>query len=102
MCPVSGFFAGLSATELTAGAAVASTAIAAGTALAGRRGVTLPPSPVIPQAAVNTQAEAADQSSQRRQSIAGGMQSTVGGAGASQAGYMLSPGNSESHTLLGN
>lgn len=94
-------FSSLSAGEVAAGAGLLSAGVGAAGALAGRRGVTMPPSPVIPQAAVNQGAQAADENSQQRASIAGGLQSTVGGPGATQAGFVMDPGNMQRNTLLG-
>lgn len=61
---------------------------------------TIPPSPVIPQAQVDQQAELASQQARQRQSIAGGISSTVGTPGG-QAGEALNPANLGGKTLLG-
>jgi hypothetical protein len=80
---------------------IAMAGVAATTATAAlQKKPVMPPSPVIPQAQVDQSAQDANQAAQRRQSIAGGISSTVGTTGG-QAGAVLNPGNMGSKTLLG-
>ncbi len=88
-------------TVVGAAAGAASTGLAIASAVSGPKRQALPPSPLIPQAQVNEQSAQAGQDAQRRAAAAGGLQSTVGGEGASQSGYMLSPSGMESKSLLG-
>jgi hypothetical protein len=90
---------------LAAGAAVgidtlAGAGVSAGLGAALARKPTLPPSPVIPQAQQNEQIQNQALEAQKRASIAGGIESTVGTPGG-QAGQMLDPANLGQRTLLG-
>ena len=92
----------------------AGTVSAAGTAAEGLAGIAatsalqgaltkrpvIPPSPVMAQAQIDQSTEQAEQNAQRRQSIAGGINSTIGTSGG-QAGQMLNPANMGGKTLLG-
>jgi hypothetical protein len=73
---------------------------AAGAAKALTTHPRMPPSPVIPESVVNTDVQGAQEAAQRRESIAGGIQSTVGTAGGN-AGEQMNPATLGSHTLLG-
>jgi len=59
-----------------------------------------PPSPVLSQSGVDQGQQAAEQNALRRQSIAGGIDSSVGTAGG-QAGQMLNPANMGAKSMLG-
>lgn len=73
---------------------------AATNALYGAKKPVMPPSPVMGQQQQDVSTREAEENAQRRQSIAGGMNSTVGTSGG-QAGAMLNPANLGNKTLLG-
>ena len=89
---------GITAGEVSAGAAVLGAGTAAYSALSAKKPV-IPPSPVN---AVSTDqsVEDAQANAMRRQSIAGGLSSTVGTSGG-QAGTILNPANMGGKSLLG-
>ena len=80
--------------------AVAAAGLSAGLGAALAKKPAMPPSPVQTAEQLGQESQAADLAAQRRQSIAGGMTSTVGTSGG-QAGQMLNPINMQSKTLLG-
>lgn len=67
--------------------------------MGGKRPI-MPPSPLQGVQQQDESVQKAEQDAQRRQSIAGGINSTVGTPGG-QGGQVLNPGNMSSHTLLG-
>ena len=92
----------LAANAGTVSAVAAGTSAAVGVASAagafGRPKVA-PPSPVLSQASIDQGQQCAQENALRRQSIAGGLNSTVGTGG--EAGQMLNPANLGSKSLLG-
>lgn len=94
---------GFSATAEALFTAFATTAaaVAVGSALTpGARRPGMPPSPVIPQAQVDQSAQEAENTSRRRQQLAGGLLSTVGTSGG-EAGAILNPSTVSGAALLG-
>ena len=97
---------GISASTVSTAADVAgSAALAVGTGvatnalMAGKRPA-MPPNPVMGQQQQDEAEEQAQQNALRRQSIAGGINSTVGTSGG-QAGQVLDPANMSGKSLLG-
>ena len=86
-------------TGIEEGAGALAISAASNKILGGPRPV-MPPSPVISQQQQDLSAQQAEQNAMRRQSVAGGMNSTVGTSGG-QAGSMLNPSNMGGKTLLG-
>lgn len=98
--------AGVSAATVSAAGTAAETAagaVATGVAtnaiMGGKRPI-MPPSPVQGAQQQDLSVQNAEADAQRRQSIAGGINSTVGTQGG-QEGAMLNPGNMAGHSLLG-
>jgi hypothetical protein len=85
-------------------AEVGATAVEAGAVYAGASSLSkkpnMPPSPVIPQAQVDQQTQQAENMARQRQSVAGGINSTVGTSGG-QSGQILNPQNMQGKSLLG-
>jgi hypothetical protein len=67
--------------------------------MGGRRPV-IPPSPQMPADQVDQSVQNANEAAMRRESIAGGLQSTIGTPGGG-SGQMLNPANMGGKTLLG-
>lgn len=80
--------------------AVAAAGLSAGLGAALAKRPALPPSPVQTAEQLGQESQAADLAAQRRQSVAGGLASTVGTSGG-QAGALLNPTNLGQRTLLG-
>lgn len=91
---------GITAGQLAAGASVVGAAGSLASTLGGRRPV-MPPSPTMAQQTIDEGAQQAQEMANQRQSIAGGINSTVGTGNGGQGGSMLNPGNMGGKTLLG-
>jgi len=94
--------AGISAGTVSMAGTAAETAalgIGASSLLGGKKPI-MPPSPVLSQQKQDLSQQQVEENAMRRQSIAGGMNSTVGTIGG-QAGSMLNPTTMSGKTLLG-
>jgi hypothetical protein len=78
----------------------AATAAGAYTALSAGKRPVMPPSPLLPQSQQDLSVQDAEANAQRRQSIAGGINSTVGTQGG-QGGAAMDQSNSGGKALLG-
>lgn len=96
---VAGASAGAAAID-TAAVGIGTAALSAGIGNALSKRPSMPPSPVMPQTSLDQQEASAEQAAQRRQAIAGGLNSTVGTPGG-QGGSMLDPSNMSGKSLLG-
>jgi hypothetical protein len=79
--------------------ALSAAVVGAGTSaysIATQKKPVMPPSPVMGAAQQDQSTEAAESNAMRRESIAGGLNSTIGAGGG-----MMNPGNTSGHTLLG-
>ena len=84
----------------TAGAVGSAVGVAGQLGAFGRPKALLPPAPLQSQTQQDESAQQVDELARRRQSIAGGITSTLGTAGGSE-GAVLNPANLGQKTLLG-